>query len=72
MQYENSWVALDPETEKSSDPITTCFKGASSVMMRKDNRLDTWWNPALATLMADKTRWRAICNDLRDEHGILF
>ena len=38
-------------------------------MMRKDNGLDAWWNPALATLISDSRQWTAICNDISDEHG---
>ena len=67
--YEKSSAVLSDDTETASDPIISCFKGAAALMMRKDNRLDTWWNPALASLMADSVRWKAICNDISDEHG---
>ena len=53
------------------DEITSCVKEGASVMMRKDNKLDAWWNPAFETLKKSQAQWRGICNDLLDEHGKL-
>ncbi len=64
----SGWVAGDPETEVVSRDIVSCARDGLSVMMRKDNQLDTWWNPAFETLK-QTSQWRTVCNDLLDEHG---
>ena len=45
-----------------------CTEDGGSMMMRKDNRLDEWFNPALDRLLAT-TEYRTICNDLLEQHG---
>ncbi|XP_072043916.1 uncharacterized protein [Amphiura filiformis] len=62
------WVAKDPAVDVVSNDILSCARDGLSVMMRKDNQLDTWWNPAFETLKNTK-QWRSICNDIIDEHG---
>ena len=46
----------------------SCVEDGGSMMMRKDNRLDEWFNPALDRLLAT-TEYRTICNDLLEQHG---
>ncbi|XP_072047915.1 uncharacterized protein [Amphiura filiformis] len=62
------WIAGDSAIDVVSNDILSCARDGLSVMMRKDNQMDTWWNPAFETLKTT-TQWRSICNDLLDEHG---
>lgn len=62
------WIAGESTIEIVSDDITSCARDGLSVMMRKDNQLDVWWNDAFGKLR-QTSQWRTICNDLLDEHG---
>ncbi|XP_072047805.1 arginine-binding periplasmic protein-like isoform X2 [Amphiura filiformis] len=45
-----------------------CSIAGQSMMMRKDNTLWEWWNPAFAKLRAS-TEYKVICRDLLEQHG---
>ena len=69
-----AWIAKtasENDVKVVGNEITSCAKDGLSVMMRKDNQLDTWWNPAFEKLKKSQAQWRGICNDLLDEHGKL-
>ncbi|XP_072036876.1 ABC transporter arginine-binding protein 1-like [Amphiura filiformis] len=45
-----------------------CAIAGQSMMMRKDNTLWEWWNPAFAKLRASP-EYKRICQDLLEQHG---
>ena len=74
--FDNSrgWIAKTASANGVKivgDEISSCAKDGLSVMMRKDNKLASWWNPAFEILKKSEAQWRGICNDLLDEHGKL-
>ncbi|XP_070541476.1 arginine-binding periplasmic protein-like isoform X1 [Ptychodera flava] len=56
------------EVEKVSDEFDNCMKAGGSMMMRKDNTLASWWNPAFARLK-ETGQYRRICESVADNHG---
>ena len=50
------------------DPGTSCSIAGASMMMRKDNRMWEWLNPALEKL-TKSDEYRTICQDLLEQHG---
>ena len=66
--YKEGFPALDPRTDVVSDDINSCLLSGDSVMTRKDSGLVEWWNDAFDKL-TPTSQWKAICNDLEDEHG---
>ncbi|XP_072033800.1 putative ABC transporter arginine-binding protein 2 isoform X2 [Amphiura filiformis] len=45
-----------------------CALAGQSMMMREDNTLWEWWNPAFAKLRAS-AEYKRICRDLLEQHG---
>ena len=53
----------------------TCVDGGGAVMVRRDSRLDEWFNPAVESLLATtqyRTICKAPCKDLQDKHGLFY
>ena len=68
--FISEFLGVKNNLQLASDRIDGCSLQGYSMMMRKDNTLATWWNPALNALIAS-TEYREICNGLEDEsiHG---
>ncbi|XP_071806602.1 L-arginine-binding protein-like [Asterias amurensis] len=68
--FISEFLGVKNNLKLASDRIDGCALQGYSMMMRKDNTLATWWNPALNALIAS-TEYREICNGLEDEsiHG---
>ncbi|XP_072019215.1 L-arginine-binding protein-like [Amphiura filiformis] len=45
-----------------------CYSSGPGVMIRVDNDLLSWWNPAMARLLTSN-KYIEICQDLNEEHG---
>ncbi|XP_072019197.1 uncharacterized protein [Amphiura filiformis] len=62
--------ALPPGLTRVEDPVMDCSLGYSggALMMRMDNPLLEWWDPALERLM-QTSEYREICQDVKDKHG---
>ncbi|XP_072019520.1 uncharacterized protein [Amphiura filiformis] len=63
-------TALPPGLTKIEDPVLDCSMDSSGfgLMMRMDNPLVEWWDPALERLMQTSEYWE-ICQDVKDQHG---
>ena len=53
------------------DVSIDCSMDASGggLMLRMDNALIDWWDPALESLM-QTSEYREICQDIKDAHGM--
>ncbi|XP_072019526.1 uncharacterized protein [Amphiura filiformis] len=65
-----SHIDLKPGLQRLDDPVLDCSMDASgaAIMMRMDNPLVEWWDPALERLIQTSEYWE-ICQDVKDEHG---
>ncbi|XP_072018436.1 uncharacterized protein [Amphiura filiformis] len=64
-------LSLLPEgLTRLEDPVMDCSLDASggAMMLRMDNPLLEWWEPAWERLMQTSQYWE-ICKDVKDEHG---
>ncbi|XP_072047794.1 uncharacterized protein [Amphiura filiformis] len=76
IQNEEVDAGFDPVVYlKDSDMVEVipgftaqCAIAGQSMMMRKDNTMWEWWNPAFAKLRAS-TEYKRICRDLLEQHG---
>ncbi|XP_072019210.1 uncharacterized protein [Amphiura filiformis] len=70
ISYGSASAALPPGLTELEDPVLDCSMDYSggALMMRMDNPLLEWWDPALKRLMQTSEYWK-ICQDVKDEHG---
>ncbi|XP_072019201.1 uncharacterized protein [Amphiura filiformis] len=70
ISYGSAGAALPPGLTILEDPVLDCSLNHSggAVMMRMDNPLLEWWDPALTRLIQTSEYWK-ICQDVKDEHG---
>ncbi|XP_072045332.1 uncharacterized protein [Amphiura filiformis] len=54
--------------EEVTDHLQVCPVSGNSLMTRYDSKLNDWWNPAQAKLIASK-EYHEICNDVKVKHG---
>ncbi|XP_072019205.1 uncharacterized protein [Amphiura filiformis] len=59
-----------PGLTELEDPVLDCSMDASGpgLMMRMDNPLLEWWDPALTRLIQTSEYWE-ICQNVKDKHG---
>lgn len=73
-EVDCGFAALGPLLQEELHHHTTdeldykCTVAAPSIMMRKDSKLDLWWNEAFDRIRANG-RYAEVCRDLYDVHG---
>ena len=58
----------DTRFEIVSGFLKICTRSGFSMMSRFDSKVNEWWNPAQAKLLATD-EYQEICKDIEEEHG---
>ncbi|XP_072039624.1 uncharacterized protein [Amphiura filiformis] len=66
--FTNELEDLASSLEVASDAITTCTTAGDALMIRKDNPISEWFNPALRTVLRSR-EYREICKDVDDYYN---
>ncbi|XP_072040996.1 uncharacterized protein [Amphiura filiformis] len=66
--FTNELEDLANRLEVASDKITTCTTAGDALMIRKDNPISEWFNPALRTGLRSR-EYREICKDVDDYYS---